>query len=187
MLSLCLIVRNEEENLPRALGSVKDLVDQIVIVDTGSTDQTVAIARSSGALVDQIEWPDDFSVARNHALSLAREKWIMVIDADDEFVQTDVSLVRSLLSSTDKEALSLRQVIPTEGGAEIIKEQLVFFRNRPEYRYRFRIHERLPIPPEGVERAPFQLRHHGYVGSAMPEKHARNERLLYLMKKDSAI
>jgi glycosyltransferase involved in cell wall biosynthesis len=180
-----MIVRNEEENLPRALGSVKDLVDQIVIVDTGSTDQTVEIARSSGALVDQIEWPDDFSAARNHALALATEEWIMVIDADDEFVQTDVSLVRNLLTTTEKEALSLRHVIPTQGGADIIKDQLVFFRNRPGYRYRFRIHERLPISPDAVERTSFQIHHHGYVGSSMTEKHARNERLLHLMKKDS--
>ena len=66
-----------------------------------------------------------------------------------------------------------------------MKDQIVFFRNRPEYRYRFRIHERLPIPPEGVERTPFQLRHHGYVGSSMPHKRARNERLLYIMKQES--
>ncbi|MDP6957559.1 MAG: glycosyltransferase [Planctomycetota bacterium] len=180
-----MIVRDEEENLPRALASVKDLVDQIVIVDTGSTDKTVEIARSWGAFVVQIEWPDDFSAARNHALSLATEEWIMVIDADDEFGSNDTSLVRNLLETTEKEALSVRHTVSIEGGNQIVKDQVVFFRNRPEYRYRFRIHERLPIPPEGVERTPFSLRHHGYVGSSMPQKRARNERLLYIMKQDS--
>ncbi len=180
-----MIVKDEEENLPRALQSVKDLADHIVIVDTGSTDKTVEIACSSGARVDQIEWPDDFSAARNHALSLATQEWIMVIDADDEFDVRDIVAVRGLLSTTKSEALSVRHRIPVAKGGEITKDQVAFFRNRPEYRYRFRIHERLPIAPQNVERTPFRLSHHGYVASSLAGKRVRNERLLQLMKKDA--
>ena len=68
-LSLAMIVKNEEERLAHSLGSVKDLVDEMVVLDTGSTDRTVEIARSFGAQVFPFTWQDDFSLARNAAIS----------------------------------------------------------------------------------------------------------------------
>ncbi len=179
-----MIVRNEEGNLPRALSSVRDLVDEIVVVDTGSTDRTLDVARSEGAVVDQIEWSDDFSAARNHSLSMAKGEWILVLDADDEFHPEDLAGARSRVLATKSEAISVRQTILADGDRLYIKEQLSFFRNRPEYRYRFRIHERVFIPPTGVERSPFRIRHHGYLGNTLPEKRVRNGRLLLKMKGD---
>ena len=67
-LSACMIVKNEEELLPRCLESIKDAVDEIIVVDTGSTDRTVEIAESFGAKVYHHPWNDDFSAARSHAL-----------------------------------------------------------------------------------------------------------------------
>ncbi len=82
-LSLCMIVRNEAEFLARCLNSVADLVDEMIIVDTGSIDQTISIAKGFGAQVVQIEWPNDFAVARNVSLSYATGDWILVLDADE--------------------------------------------------------------------------------------------------------
>jgi glycosyltransferase involved in cell wall biosynthesis len=83
-LSLCMIVKNEEKNLPRCLKSVQGLVDQIVIVDTGLTDQTIEIGNQYNADIHQIAWPGDFAAARNISLSYAGCEWILVLDADEE-------------------------------------------------------------------------------------------------------
>ncbi|MBE7088287.1 MAG: glycosyltransferase family 2 protein [Clostridiales bacterium] len=82
-LSVCLIVKDEEEVLPRCLNSIKDLADEIIIVDTGSTDDTVKIAKSYGAQVFSFAWVNDFSKARNFSFSKANCDYIMWLDADD--------------------------------------------------------------------------------------------------------
>lgn len=83
MLTLNMIVKNEEKILPVCVKSVKDFVDEIIIVDTGSTDSTVDIAKSFGAQVEYFTWCDDFSAARNYALSFVRTPWVLWLDADD--------------------------------------------------------------------------------------------------------
>lgn len=82
-LSLCMIVRDEAENLPSCLNSVKAAVDEMVVLDTGSTDETVAIAQSFGAQVHHFDWCDDFSAARNAALHYVTSDWVLVLDADE--------------------------------------------------------------------------------------------------------
>jgi glycosyltransferase involved in cell wall biosynthesis len=82
-LSLCMIVKNEELSLPKCLGSVKNIVNEIVVVDTGSTDKTPKIARQFGAKVYDFVWCDDFSMARNEALKYVTGKWVLVLDADE--------------------------------------------------------------------------------------------------------
>jgi len=84
LLSACMMVRNEEEQLARCLSSIRDVVDEIVVVDTGSTDRTMEIGRSFGARVYEHPWRDDFSVHRNQSLSYAAGKWCLIIDADEE-------------------------------------------------------------------------------------------------------
>src|SRR5262245_5780920 len=82
-VSLCMIVRDEAEVLGRCLSTVADLVDELVIVDTGSRDRTSAIAQEFGARVEPFRWCDDFAAARNHSFSLATCDWILWLDADD--------------------------------------------------------------------------------------------------------
>ena len=82
-LSLCMITKNEEKNLSRCLDSIKDIVDEIIIVDTGSTDKTVEIAKSYGAHIYHYDWNNDFSKARNVSLQKATKDWILVLDADE--------------------------------------------------------------------------------------------------------
>src|SRR5882724_11685213 len=91
MLSVCFIARNEEKNLPRALASVRGIADEVIVADTGSTDRTVEIAKESGAIVCHFPWCDDFSAARNFAISHARGDWILWMDADEELLPESVN------------------------------------------------------------------------------------------------
>ena len=95
-LSLCMIVKDEAENLPRCLASVQGLADEIVIVDTGSGDATPTIAEAAGAKVHFFMWNDDFSAARNASLDQATKDWILVLDADETLTPEGAGFIRSL-------------------------------------------------------------------------------------------
>src|SRR5436190_22371274 len=82
-LSLCMIVKNESKHLANCLESVDGVVDEIIIVDTGSTDNTIEIAEKYGAKVFHYKWHDDFGAARNEALKYASGDWVLVLDADE--------------------------------------------------------------------------------------------------------
>lgn len=97
-LSLVMIVKNEEKVLSRCLNSIKDHVDEIVIVDTGSTDATVEIAQSFGASIFHFEWINDFSAARNYALERATGDWVLVLDADHYVSDFDVATIRNFMN-----------------------------------------------------------------------------------------
>jgi len=101
-LSLCMIVRNEQPNLVRCLSSVKAAVDEIVIVDTGSTDRTKDLAAVFGARVFDFAWTDDFSSARNVSLSQAKGDWILVLDADETLSPADHRKLRELIRKSPK-------------------------------------------------------------------------------------
>jgi glycosyltransferase involved in cell wall biosynthesis len=93
-ISLCMIVKNEEKNLAACLASLKPVVDEMIIVDTGSTDRTIDIATVFGAKVSAFEWNGNFSDARNASLAAARGKWILVMDADEVLAAQDYDAVR---------------------------------------------------------------------------------------------
>ncbi|RAV15294.1 glycosyltransferase [Paenibacillus contaminans] len=98
-VSLCMIVKNEEQTLARCLSSVCDLVDEIVILDTGSTDRTKAIARQFDAAIYDFVWEDDFAKARNRAFELATQEYILWLDADDILLPEDRLKFRTLVSA----------------------------------------------------------------------------------------
>ena len=100
-LSVCLIAKNEERFLDGCLESIRGLADQIILVDTGSTDRTVEIARAHGAEVHFRAWDNDFSAARNAALLHARGDWILVLDADEEVSKAHHSNLRALLTQAN--------------------------------------------------------------------------------------
>ena len=104
LLSAAMIVRNEERHLPGCLASLEGVVDEIVVVDTGSTDGTVAIATSHGARVFHHPWADDFSTPRNVSLDHARGRWVLLIDADERLQPVDRALVAALLDGADEAA-----------------------------------------------------------------------------------
>ena len=145
-ISLCLIARNEERLLADCLESVKGVCSQIVVVDTGSTDRTVEIARAHGADVHTFPWNGSFADARNESLRHARGKWVLVLDADERLEATsrDALLAAAGDSRADGWSLALHSVMPgngTSAGQEFIHRVCRLFRNRPEYRFQGRVHE----------------------------------------------
>jgi glycosyltransferase involved in cell wall biosynthesis/tetratricopeptide (TPR) repeat protein len=106
LISACMIVRDEEVELPTCLASLAGVADEIVVYDTGSLDRTVEIAEAAGAVVHRGYWDDDFARARNEALSHCRGQWVLWVDADESLVCEDRSGLRSTLESlpTDLEA-----------------------------------------------------------------------------------
>jgi glycosyltransferase involved in cell wall biosynthesis len=106
-LSLCMIVKNEAVALPRCLESARSLVDQIVVLDTGSTDTTIAIAQSFGAQVQHFDWCNDFSAARNRCLSYAKGDWILVLDADEVLVPAVIPALQAAMQQSEALVINL--------------------------------------------------------------------------------
>ncbi|MCE5264217.1 MAG: glycosyltransferase [Deltaproteobacteria bacterium] len=96
-LSLCMIVKNEEQHLVRCLKSIRDIVDEIIVVDTGSTDKTKEIARVFGARVFDFPWTGDFAAARNHSLAQATGHWILILDADEVLSPLDFKELKGII------------------------------------------------------------------------------------------
>jgi tetratricopeptide (TPR) repeat protein len=142
-LSFCAIVKNESQNLARCLASVKPYVDELVIVDTGSIDETIAIAQQYGAKVGHFEWCNDFAAARNYALSLVSGEWILTLDADEELVVHSAQFRSRLTSSDAPLAYGLKRTDLHEVGDISGGMHLRLFRNLPELRYGDRYHEQL--------------------------------------------
>jgi glycosyltransferase involved in cell wall biosynthesis/Tfp pilus assembly protein PilF len=168
-LSVCLIVKNEEQYLPACLKSVRDLASQIVVVDTGSTDRTVDIAKEFGAEVHSFEWCDDFSLARNAALEHATGDWILVLDADEELDagSRDAILKHMGVAGVMAWRLPIFDVGIDEEGCSYVPR---LFRNAPGLFYVGRVHEQVFSSIE-VRRAEWgldnrigeaKLLHHGY-------------------------
>ena len=169
-LSQCMIVKNEEKNIRRALSWGKEIMWEQIVVDTGSTDQTVSIAMEMGAKVFHFQWIDDFASAKNYAIEKAQGDWIVFLDADEYLSPQDTQKLPSLLgelnpTSCDTVAASWVQI---NGGEDIVQghsnrkmdwlstvsadgssslslagTQIRLFRNRPGLRYQGRIHEKL--------------------------------------------
>lgn len=95
-ISLCMIAKDEEQSIGRAINSVKPFVDEVIVVDTGSADNTAGVARQLGASVYHYKWVDDFSKARNFSISKASSDWILVLDADEELLEGDASRLAKL-------------------------------------------------------------------------------------------
>lgn len=104
--SLCMIVKDEEQHLSRCLGSAKPVVDEMIVVDTGSTDRTRDIAKVFGAKVYDFKWTDDFSAARNYSLSKAKGNWIFVLDADEVISSIDYENLADAVKSCSKEPVA---------------------------------------------------------------------------------
>jgi len=125
-----MIVKNEEANLPRCLASVRDAVDEIVILDTGSTDRTLEIAEEFGAKIHHFEWPNDFSIARNQSLKYVEGDWVLVLDADETLVENIAPILRQLIQEDQYLVINL---VRQEIGASQSPYSLVsrLFRKHP--------------------------------------------------------
>lgn len=177
-ISLVMIVRNEESVLGRCLESVKDHVDEIIIVDTGSSDKTVDIAKAFNAKIYFFEWCNDFSAARNFALSKATNKYRLVMDADEYILEWDTTKVNELLKSKQVGVITLIDVFERDG--EIKQSKSYLSRLMPENaHYVGAIHEQVVSEHKRV-RTPIILGHDGYLHH---DKSERNLEILYKLVK----
>lgn len=146
-VSLCMIVRNEEHNLPRCLESVHDLVHEIVIVDTGSHDRTCEIAAQYNARVIKSTWSDDFAAARNLSLDHATGDWILWLDADDLVPANQRASLQKLLGQLDYSAkiyfFGVHSLLAADNAETNILKQARLFRADPRLRWARRIHEQI--------------------------------------------
>ncbi len=187
-LSLCMIVKDEEEMLPRCLAAVRDAVDEIVVVDTGSSDRTREIALEFGATLINFEWTGSFSDARNVSFEAATGDWLMFLDADEVLVEGDGERLRALTGQTWREAHYLLETNHTgtlEDGTAVTHNALRVFRSRPGLRFEGRIHEQIAqhLPaflPERLAVSDVRIDHYGYLGAVRDakEKSRRNIELL---------
>ncbi len=143
-LAACMIVKDEAEFVVGAIESVRGLADEVVVVDTGSTDNTVSLARAAGARVEHFPWNGSFADARNASLEHATADWLLVLDADERVTQASRSVIRGIMEEDEP---SLRVYCPkiknyTRAGRYLndgFSGRL--FRNHPEMRFEGRVHE----------------------------------------------
>lgn len=195
-LSQCMIVKNEEKNIERALTWGKDIVCEQIVVDTGSTDRTVEIAERMGAKVYHFEWIDDFSAAKNFAIEQASGDWIAFLDADEYIDAKHVHLIHPMLERANqltKERGKLHCILrlplwnlDDNGKVLTVSVQDRFFCNLPWLRYQNRVHETLHATEPGQAIAAYQpatdavIYHTGYTTQEYAEKQKkeRNIRML---------
>jgi Flp pilus assembly protein TadD len=192
-LSLCMIVRNEEKRLGRCLASAMPWVGEAIVVDTGSTDGTVALAVATGARVLNFAWRDDFALARNHARAAATREWVLVLDADEVLHVDDAAAwARALASEPGAAHTPAAYSIDChdridDGGVAIGPVMRLFRRAVPDMIYRGQIHEQLVAVAERhceAAHARFiHIEHDGHTGAVVAEHRTveRNLRLARLM------
>lgn len=190
-ISLCMIVKDEAGSLQRCLNAVRDVVDEIIIVDTGSVDNTIEIARLHGAVVIRTEWNGDFSEARNLSLAAATKPWILVLDADEVWAQTPqmkTELMQLLATSRDDVWgywIQVTSLLGVSGEERVTDAVCRLFRNDPRIAFQGRIHEEIAssimaLAPQGVLHSGLEVIHYGYLEQAITAKNkgARNMQLI---------
>lgn len=182
-LSLCMIVKDEEATLARCLESVQGVVDEIVVVDTGSSDRTPTIAQDHGARVVSFEWCDDFSAARNASLQQAQGDWILVLDADETLARESIKALKQAMQHPETLAMTL---LRQEIGAQQAPYSLVsrLFRNHPAIAFSRPYHESIDDSVlEIMQQEPhwrvvdipgIAIRHTGYHPDAIAQRHKRD-------------
>jgi len=191
-ISLCMIVKNEGLALGRCLNSVLGIVDEIIVVDTGSTDSTCEIARQYGAIIHHFPWNDNFSDARNTSLELAHGDWIIFLDADEELSSNSQKILTRLIENktVDGYFVKIMNYLGKEGWIESVPD-LVFrlFRNQKDYRFHGAIHEQIAdVILEKNPKACYQIAeelmiiHHGYLDEVITEKDKKHRNLMLIEK-----
>lgn len=198
-ISQCLIVKNEEENIEYCLSHLKSVVDEQIVVDTGSTDRTVEIAERLGAKVFHFEWINDFSAARNFALDQAKGDWIIFLDCDEYFDHSSVGLIKQCIKEINgnrnidgiqSELINIDKDKNIIGIVKNISPRI--FRKTRNLRYQKPIHEVLSnskreshrfIPSQVDKSKTLKILHTGYDKGVMSEKN-KNDRNISMLKKE---
>src|ERR1039458_1380153 len=190
-LSVCLITKDEETNIARALRSVKKVADEIVVADTGSTDNTLRIAGDFGAKIFNFVWIDDFSAARHFPLRTGTKGSILWLDADEELLPESRDELRRCLERKDAFGfIVLRRDLYTADRPDSATEMklLRLFRRHEDVRFAGRYHEHFDPPLEAIAKlenkylyeSAIKLRHYGYIGELKKSKLERSAKFLKL-------
>lgn len=159
-LGLIMILRDEAANLPRSLAPVADCFDEVVVVDTGSQDQTPRLARQMGARVYDFTWCHDFAAARNYSIEKAKADWLFWLDGDNAISPQQVQALRGVIPSQGPAIVWARELVEVSG--DLLWQKRCFPR-RSGVRFRGRVHEQLIHPPDWPQVAsPVVVRHWGY-------------------------
>ncbi len=189
-LSVCMIVRNEEAHLARCLDSVRDVAAEIVIVDTGSTDSTVDIAKRYGASSIPFDFGVvDFAAARNHALAHARHQWVLMLDADEVLDPSAIPILRKILAQGDNSGYFLERLnCGTETTSPFMDYVVRLFPNHPRHRYRGRVHETIDasIISAGGKLRRSGIRLHHSFSADRDARRRKNHRYIEILKEEIA-
>jgi tetratricopeptide (TPR) repeat protein len=182
-VSACMIVKNEEELLPGCLDSIRDWVDEIIVVDTGSTDRTVEIANSYRAKIFHQPWEGNFSKHRNFSLEQSTCDWIFVIDADERIHRDDIPLIKKVLNQDEYKIISINVFNVSGQNEETVTflPSIRFFKRELGLKYEGIVHNLLQPPADQpIMRAGVRLKHYGYglTPEKMKAKIARSKSLL---------
>ncbi len=202
-LSQCMIVKNEEKNIERALSWGKGIVCEQIVVDTGSTDRTIEIAKQMGAKVYEFTWINDFAAAKNFAISKAMGDWIAFLDADEYFSEEDAKKLPKLLEELEKKKFEIKgekgkiNIIETDW-VQLDENRKIFavpsqtriFRNKPYIRYQGAIHEQVIVHPKSGKKffnldmtGKLAIYHTGYAWTEKKQEE-KKERNITLLKKE---
>lgn len=187
LLSACIIAKDEARHIERCLRSLADLADEVIVVDTGSSDETSDIAQACGAKVYHEPWQHDFSLHRNQSMDRASGKWLLVIDADEEVVAPDDRTTTRwhLEHSSLPNVLMVEHRSPYPNGEMFVDYLARFVRSESSIRYMHPIHEQLSVREEDACLSDVVMLHHGYtVTSELARKEARNLELALQMADD---
>jgi glycosyltransferase involved in cell wall biosynthesis len=190
-----MIVKNEEKYLERCLKSVKELVDEMIIVDTGSTDRTVEIAKKMGATVKYYQWDNNFSNARNFSLQYASKEWVLLMDGDDEFNKEHYDKFIQLVNTSTKDGHFFKTLsyAGERPGKDIVSNlNLRLLRNNKKYQFVGAIHEQLTCVNGKMDYNYFstediEIFHYGYLNDVAAEKNKRERNISIIeeeLKKD---
>lgn len=190
-VSLCMIVRDEERFIRQCLESVKEIVDEMIVVDTGSVDGTVGIAEGLGASVYYYAWNNSFSDARNFAIGKAAGDWLLLMDADEQFEKADREKFFELLSAPEVDGYyftMLNYAGKGERGRYTMHSALRLLRNNGNYRFAGEIHEQIvridqtPVLHNAFIKSDVRLHHYGYLEEVIREKKKGQRNLPMLLR-----
>jgi len=191
-LSQCMIVKNEEKNIGRALGWAKDIAFEQIVVDTGSTDRTVEIAEKMGAKVYHFEWINDFAAAKNYAMDLAKGNWIAILDADEYMSQNDAKELITILKKIQGDPVASKEcdaitctfvnLDDNDNVISVISHQRVF-QNRPDLRFTGKIHEVIRLSNNHFNAPDLRILHTGYTQAAHADAN-KTERNVSMLRKE---
>lgn len=192
-ITLCMIVKDEADCINACLESVKGLVSEIIIIDTGSTDQTIEICENHGAKVYTYKWKNDFADARNYGLSFSTGDWILWLDADEELDASKKANIPEILNNTNAHLLALPvlnyfgKTTPVDKNNVYLIYQLRLFRNHKNITFHNRIHETpllsLNVTDKDIKDIPVSIHHYGYL-QEVTDKKQKGQRNIRLLEKE---